>query len=655
MPDVRPLTADRLFALDSVRLASFRTTHIDQALVMPHAFGDVSHDPQNEARLHAAADSRRLLEIFHHPALLLSPNEIVIDVNDEACRVYGFSREQFVGLDMKTISVDVPAGERQLERVLRGESVHFESRQLRRDGTPFQLDIRASAIPYGDGVAVLTVNRDVTEERERDAALRESEERYRSLFENAPIGICRVSFDGRILGVNEALLRLLGYSDRVQLAGTPLQTLVVDERDRRQIIQELRQTGFTRHELQVVRADSQIIRVEVQARVADDVVEAFVSDVTARHAAIEESARLATELQVLLQSAYEGIAATDADGRCTAANGAAARMFRLDAADIAGRHVHDLIHHGCADAQCWIRNPVTGHDPVRIEDVLWRGDGAQFRAEIVASPVMVDGRRLGTVWSFLDVSERIATSKRLEVAERAAGLGRLASSMAHEFNNVLMAILPVADVLERKVVDERLLRLVAGMKTSVLRGKKITQEVLRYSHQHEPVVESMAVAAFLSELREELASVVGANVAVRVHLPDESLHLTADRQQLRETFLRVAENARDAMPRGGILTITAVRDENRPSHVDFAIADDGIGMSRDVLERALEPMFTTNRAATGLGLALADRVIKDHGGEIFIESTPGQGTTVHLLLPLDRTVPPGSGAESQVRESRNEG
>jgi PAS domain S-box-containing protein len=384
-------------------------------------------------------------------------------------------------------------------------------------------------------------------------------------------------------------------------------------------------------------------------------VEVFVTDVSARHAAIEEITRLEAESNVLLQSANEGIAVSDADGRCTVANDAALRMLLLDGSDVGGRHVHDVIHSGCIDAQCWMREPVTGRDPVRIDDILWRGDATHFPAEIVASPIMVSDRRLRTVWSFLDISERIATAKRLEVAERVAGLGRLASSMAHEFNNVLMAILPVADVLERRVVDERLLRLVKGMKASVLLGKKITDEVLQYSREHEPVVQSMPVAAFLSELRDELAGVAGANIAIRLNLPDESLHLTADRRQLRETFLRVAENARNAMPKGGVLTISAVRDETRPSYIDFAIADNGIGMSREVLARALEPMFTTNRSATGLGLALAERVIRDHGGEIFIESVPGKGTTVHLLMPLDRSVPPHGGAQPSAGESHNGG
>ncbi len=579
------------------------------------------------------ADYHRYFESIHEPALILTPEEIVIDVNDEACRVYGFSRNEFVGLDMKTISVDVSEGQRQMARVLAGESVRFESRQLRCDGTPFLLDIHALPIPYEGGVAVLTLNRDVTEERRRESDFVDSEDRYRNLFEGAPIGICRAGFDGRMLAANHFLVSLLGYPDRAELLAVPLHAHFLRQRERLRFESDLLRDGFARGEFRLARKDSTIIYVDVQARIASDVVEAFVIDVTARREAEMNSQHLAAEVHRLLQAAYEGIIATDADGRCTLVNESALLMFGVNATSAAGTPLHAMIHFGCSDPLCWILRAQSTSEAVRIEERLYR-NGEPFPAEITLSPIVIDGNWRGAVWSFLDISERTATARRLEVAERVAGLGRLATAMAHDFNNVLMAIIPVCDVLERRVADDKLRRLVQGMKSSALRGRNITREILRYSRQNEPVVTPIAVPSYLDDLRHELAKVVGPNIGVRIQLPDESLRIIADGDQLREAFIRLAENARDAMPGGGVITISATRDRAGP-HVHFEVTDIGAGMTPTVLKKALEPMFTTKQGATGLGLALVHKIVKDHGGQIFLESDPGKGTSVHLLLPLD--------------------
>jgi PAS domain S-box-containing protein len=621
------------------------------------AIDHITQGTETEADLRASEKYyRSLFESSHDPGLVLTPDEIVADVNDAACQVYGIPREEFIGLDMKTISVDVESGRGQMARVLRGENVHFESWQRRRDGSLLQLDIRATAIPFEHAIGVLSLNRDVTEERRREAALAESEERYRKLFESAPVGICRVAANGKLLAVNDALVGLVGYRQRDELMSLPsIDTLFVDDGARRQIARDLIRRGVSVRESRLRRPDGGITYVEIQARVAVDVVEAFATDITARKEAEAERERLAAEVYLLVHSAYEGICATDAEGRCTLVNAAAARMFGFDPADMQGRSLHELTHHSYAHGspypseRCAIVNVAVTGQSARTEDVLWRSNGEPFHAEILSSPIVVDGTVRGTVSSFLDITDRLATAKRLEVAERVAGLGRVARAVAHEFNNVLMAIMPVCDILERRVTDPKLTRLLAGMKTSVTRGKRISAEMLRFSRSAEPSLERVEVAPYLRTVSEMLATNVGRDIELVLNVHDESLSVLADAAQLREVFTNLAVNAREAMPDGGTLTIAAVRQYRgaRNDVVHFEVADTGVGMTPEVRERVFEPLFTTKPAATGLGLPLVSRIVEDHRGSIYIDSAPGRGTAVHFFLAAAPPPPPDGQTEPE--------
>jgi len=611
---------------------------------------DVTKQIAAEAALRQSEEHyRRLFESSHDPVLVLSPEEIILYANDEACRVYGFSRQDLVGLDMKTISLDVAHGRREMERVIRGESVRFESHQRRSDGTVMDLDIRATAIPYRNGLAVLSMNRDVTEERRRDAALRESEERYRHLFDAAPIGIVHMTGKGEILAVNDALVRLLGREDRSEvLAAGTVQSLFNERAASTRFIEALRRDGSARTEVELRRAGGAVLQAEIHARAGAGSADAFVTDITARKDADREREQLVAEIQLLLQSAYEGICAADCEGRCTLVNAAAAASFGLEPAALIGRSLHELTHHSYADgspfpvSECPMRQIVITKRPVRIEDVFWRSDGTSFPVEVAASPILLDATVRGVVVSFLDITERKATQRQLETAERVAGLGRLAGAIAHEFNNVLMAILPVIEILERRLTDEKLRRLLAGTKASVSRGKRITREILSLTYRCIPMITEIDLSSYLPALRDELGEILGRSVALDIDVA-EGLMVAADPTQLTQIFVNIAMNAREAMPDGGTLTIRAAEDANRMTRtfgaalprplVHFQVTDTGAGMSANVAARALEPLFTTKRSATGLGLTIAHHIIEDHRGEISIETAPGRGTTVHFFLP----------------------
>jgi signal transduction histidine kinase len=180
------------------------------------------------------------------------------------------------------------------------------------------------------------------------------------------------------------------------------------------------------------------------------------------------------------------------------------------------------------------------------------------------------------------------------------------------------------------------------MKVAVARGKKITQEIVHFTRQPDPVIGRIEVLPYLRTISQELMPAVGRSIDIAIEVSDEALSVNADAAQLREVFTQLAINARDAMSGGGLLTLAASRASGA-AVVQFRVIDTGTGMTTDVQQRAFEPLFTTKTAASGLGLPLVDRIIKAHGGELFLESETGRGTSVYFSLPA---ADPGHGPDS---------
>jgi PAS domain S-box-containing protein len=354
-----------------------------------------------------------------------------------------------------------------------------------------------------------------------------------------------------------------------------------------------------------------------------------------------EEARAATQeltrsLQLLLASTQEGICRIDGEGRCTMVNAAAARMFGRRAEDLVGEQMHELVHARHADgspypfADCPMRQIVLDAKPRAIhDDVFWRADGTPLPVDYSASPIVDGDTVVGVVVVINDITERRKLEQKLEQANRVSSLGRLAATVAHEFNNVLMGISPFVEVIRRK--PERTAEALDQIAGAIGRGKRITAEILRFTRPAELVRVVFAVGPWLRELAAELRPALSAKHRLVVEHVDPSLRVLADRAQLHQVMTNLLLNARDAMPDGGTVSIAARRD-GRFVHV--TVRDTGGGMSEETLRHIFEPLFTTKCTGTGLGLAVAHQVVQRHGGEIFAESTPGAGTTFHLFVPI---------------------
>jgi CheY-like chemotaxis protein len=220
--------------------------------------------------------------------------------------------------------------------------------------------------------------------------------------------------------------------------------------------------------------------------------------------------------------------------------------------------------------------------------------------------------------------------------------------VAHEFNNILMGIQPFAEVILRNTTaDPRLYEAGARIADAVARGKRVTQEILRYTRTPEPARVAVDVAEWLSAAYAELVELAGDEISLTMEV-EGGLRMVADPQQLRQVFSNFITNARDAMPQGGTITLRARRRVGRRTDdtalfVHFAVADNGSGMSPETIRMAFEPLFSTKHiGGTGLGLAIADQIVRRHNGEIWAESVLGLGSTFHVLIPAAAPGEPAS-------------
>jgi PAS domain S-box-containing protein len=273
----------------------------------------------------------------------------------------------------------------------------------------------------------------------------------------------------------------------------------------------------------------------------------------------------------------------------------------------------------------------------------------------------------GVVCTYTDITERknnesalADAQSRAAHAERLQALGQLAGGIAHDFNNILQAVQGAASLIDRRPgVDASVRRFARMILEASDRGASITGRLLAFARRGELRAEPVAPNVLLHDLCDVLSHTLGSPILVGVDVKDDLPPILADKAQLETALVNLATNARDAMPDGGTLTFAAGVEvvaegaahpaDLRPGrYISLTISDSGTGMDRAMLERALEPFFTTKPIGqgTGLGLSMVKGFAEQSGGGLTIVSAPGHGTVVSLWLPAadqKETAPPSSG------------
>jgi signal transduction histidine kinase len=241
-----------------------------------------------------------------------------------------------------------------------------------------------------------------------------------------------------------------------------------------------------------------------------------------------------------------------------------------------------------------------------------------------------------------EIEQRERAEEALLQSRKLEAIGQLTGGVAHDFNNLLTVVLSGLRLIERNPDPARRASTMEAMRQAVERGAGLTRQLLAFSRRQALTLEPIDVGKHLQGMRALLERSLRADILVDIITPDGLWPVKTDPTQFELAILNLAVNARDAMPKGGVLTITAANAfEDKDQLVEIEVRDTGVGMPRDVAERVFEPYFTTKPAGqgTGLGLSQVYGIVTESGGRAAVESKINEGTTVRLLLPRSKEAP----------------
>ena len=339
----------------------------------------------------------------------------------------------------------------------------------------------------------------------------------------------------------------------------------------------------------------------------------------------------------------------DASGNVASWNAGAERFKGYAAHEIIGRHfsafyTEEDIQRG-VPATALETSARTG----KFEAEGWRvrKDGTRFWAHVVIDPIRSpSGALLGFAKVTRDLTERRQAQEALFQSQKMEAIGQLTGGIAHDFNNLLTAVLGSLELVQRRIGDDpRIAPLVANAVQAAQRGANLTQRMLAFARRQNLHPVAVAIPELVNDMTDLLDRSLGANISIAVRFPPAMGAVLVDRNQLEMALLNLAVNARDAMPRGGAITIEAREQELAATnafalragrYAVLSVIDHGEGMDETTLLRATEPFFTTKGVGkgTGLGLSMVHGLAEQSGGRFVLESKPGEGTTASLWLPV---------------------
>ena len=314
----------------------------------------------------------------------------------------------------------------------------------------------------------------------------------------------------------------------------------------------------------------------------------------------------------------------------------------------------------------WLKT-IHSEDRPRIEQELWRsvtvgsGLNSEFRISHpngtrwirVKSSIFngEDGKPLRMLGIHLDITEKKQLEAQFLQAQRLESLGTLASGIAHDLNNILTPILAAGQLLPVTLdtVDERSQQLIETLNHSAKRGTKLVQQILSFAKDSSSSNQVLSIEKLLLETNQIVQQTLTQTIQIQLNVPDDLWLIKGDETQLHQVFMNLCVNARDAMPDGGTLRVSArnlLIDEPYLQmhdaamlgpHVVVTVADTGTGIAPDIQEHIFEPFFTTKAPSqgTGLGLAAVLNIVKSHGGFITMQTAVGEGSQFHVYLPAD--------------------
>ncbi len=492
-----------------------------------------------------------------------------------------------------------------------------------------------------DGVPVelFGVMVDITREREAEAASLENRENFRRMVELSPdcIGVC---VDETYVYVNQAFVQLLGARSEAEIIGRNAFSFVdpVSQECARERLARLR----TRESMPYCRetyrrVDGSPLDVEVAAlplRYGNrDAIQVIARDITESVRAQQALEASEQRYRELVEDVSEILYTVDREGRFLSLSRSFERSTGYRVEEWIGRPFAELfMPHSVPAATDHFEQALAGKDGIIREYDLPAASGAVVTVEVSWQPRYVDGAVAGTIGMARDVTEHRTIARKLEESKRMSSLGQVAASLAHEFNNVLMGIQPFVEVIGRNdSIEPSVSNALGHITRAIGRGKRASQEVLRFANPKEPQLSPIDASLWLPTLFGQLAASLPPSISLSNSLDPGVRFIKGDREHLEQVITNLVFNAREAIDGSG--TIHVGVSLTAEDLVRISVHDDGPGIPPLMLDRIFEPLYTTKRNGTGLGLAIARRLMEGQGGTLTAENRMEGGSAFHLVVP----------------------
>jgi PAS domain S-box-containing protein len=514
--------------------------------------------------------------------------------------------------------------------------------RLKKRNTVYFFDCVAHAMIRDDEVHGVTVlARDIT-------AMKRSEARFTELFETLQEGIYIVTPEDKILEVNPALVRMLGYSSKEELMSKRVSEVFVDESHRAAIVREVsREASPHGHELTLHRKDGQPVYCLNTASAVRDTsgrvirFQGALVDITERRAIEKQLHQQQEFARRLVDSFPDLIFVVDTERRYNFVSPKFKEVLGYEPSEVIGLTFGERTHVDDRPAMMALFDDlVTGKQNFASIEVRVRHKQGEWRSlKCNFSPLFDEhGKIEGAVVSGRDVTEVKRLETQLIQAEKLAAMGQMLAGVAHELNNPLTAILGASELLrERQGVDENTKRQLEMTHRQARRAARIVQNLLEFSRPASPQKKTLDLNVVIDRtLQLQDHSLRRNNVEVEFQSVPGFPLIVGDANQLIQIFLNLISNAeqaiREARPSGRI-QIRLGRSGNR---VSATVQDDGIGIPPEVLPKLFDPFFTTKRpgGGTGLGLSICMSIVREHGGNIEASSLPAGGAAFTVTLPV---------------------
>ncbi len=619
---------------------------------------------ESQQNLEESRDKYSRLYDFAPVEYIITCDEgIILDTNLAAAEMLGMERDSLIGKPLNRFIMKEDVDIYHLERnkaCNTSERGICELKMVKDDGTQFYALLNCSAVsgPEGDSTQCIIIMSDITGRKHAEEALRESEEKYRVMFESSNVGMALCKMDGTLVEFNQTYSGIIGYTKEeiMQLTYWDITPTQFKEDEVRQL-RSLEETGrYGPYEKEYIQKGGNRVPVllngaRIKGSDGDDYILSIVQDITERKKIEVELSNAMEMLTNILDTTSDMIFVKDTEFRTVICNKAFAAAVGKEPGDLLGKTDiengwdPELVQgrpdegiYGFENDDRKVLSGKTIHNPADLANV---GDKIRVFDTKKIPLLDSDGSVIGVLGISRDVTDRKQMEEALLQSEKLKSIGTITAGISHEFNNILANISGSIQLLQMDYKDHRKLTdRLHIVHEAIKNGTSITGRMREFTHsdtsglnfEHVDINVLIKRAVEFTMLRwKNMAQFKGIDYNADMECMENISSISCNSGEIVDVLINIINNAIDAMPDGGTL---AFRTWSKDDTVFVSITDTGKGIAEDIKKDIFDPFFTTRRPeGTGLGLSTSYGIVTRHGGKINVDSEVGVGSTFTLQFP----------------------